>query len=216
MRLLSELLYGMPIVTREGDPRVLGPVAEVWPEERAAVERAVAKRRNEYFATRHLARLALAELTVPGCAILNNSDRSPRWPSGVVGSLSHTDTWCGVALTRPTDGICGLGIDLERVGSVSLEVEQRISSARELSASDPTAASLRFSAKEALYKAIFPFVKRFVGFLEVEIHLDDDRRSFTVRPMTEELSRELADLTIRGVCSTEAGLCCSAVILHPR
>jgi 4'-phosphopantetheinyl transferase EntD len=213
MRLLAELLDGLPIVTREGDPRVVGPIAEVWPEERAAVERAVAKRRNEYFATRHLARLALTELAVPGCPILNNPDRSPRWPRGVVGSLSHTDTWCGVALTRQIDGICGLGIDLERVGSVSSEVEQRISSARELSASDSTAASLRFSAKEALYKAIFPFVNRFVGFLEVEIHLDDDRRAFTVRPMTEELTRELSGFTIRGVCALQAGLCCCAVVL---
>lgn len=216
MRLVAELLSGMPVVTREGDPRVLGPVADVWPEERAAVERAVAKRRNEYFATRHLARLALTELAVPGCPILNNSDRSPRWPSGVVGSLSHTDTWCGVALTRRTDGICGLGIDLERAGSVSPEVEQRISSARELRGSDPTAASLRFSAKEALYKAIFPFVNRFVGFLEVEIHLDEERRTFQVRPMTEELSRELAGFTIRGVCSIDEGLCCCAVLLHSK
>ncbi len=214
MRILADLLEGMPIVTREADPRVLGPVAEVWPEERAAVERAVAKRKNEYFATRHLAREALDELAIPKSAILNNDDRSPRWPSGVVGSLSHTDSWCAVALTRPSCGIRSLGIDLERLGSVSPEIAQRILSERELSVSNGEGASLRFSAKEAFYKAVYPFVRRYVGFSEVEIEIAANTRTFEILVVAEQLRAELQAMRIWGFYATQSGLCCAAVIVR--
>ncbi len=213
MRILADLLEGMPIVTREADPRVLGPVAEVWPEERAAVERAVAKRKNEYFATRHLARQALEELAIPKSAILNNDDRSPRWPSGIVGSLSHTDSWCAVALTRPSCGIRSLGIDLERLGSVSPEIAQRILSERELRLSNTEEASLRFSAKEAFYKAVYPFVRRYVGFSEVEIEIAANARTFEVLVVAEQLRSELQAMRIGGFYATHSGLCCAAVIV---
>lgn len=212
MRIVADLVEGMPIVTREADPRVLGPIAEVWPEERAAVERAVAKRKNEYFATRHLARSALEELAIPSTAILNNGDRSPRWPNGVVGSLSHTDSWCAVALTRPVTGIRSLGIDLERVGSVSPEIAQRILSERELSDSTNESASIRFSAKEAFYKAIYPLVRRYVGFSEVEIELG--AREFVIRIVAEQLREELQATRLSGLFSTHSGLCCAVVIVR--
>lgn len=214
MGILAGLLDGLPIVTKEADPRVLGPLAEVWDEERAAVARAVSKRQHEFFATRHLARLALDELGIAHAPILNHPDRSPRWPDGVLGSLSHTDTWCGVALTREASGVRGLGIDLERLGCVSPEVEERISTRRELVRSDATRASLRFSAKEAFYKAIFPLVRRFVGFQEVEILLHLERRTFDVEIVGEPLCAELRTVKVSGLFATEAGLCCSAVILE--
>lgn len=214
MAILADLLQGLPIVTREGDPRVLGPSAAVWAEERAAVARAVLKRQNEFFATRHLARLALDELAIAPAPILNHPDRSPRWPEGVIGSLSHTDTWCGVALTRANAGIRSVGIDLERLGCVSPEVEERISTSREFASGDAMSASLRFSAKEAFYKAIFPLVRRFVGFQEVEIELQTARGEFEVRVVAEPLSEELASVKVSGLFSTRAGLCCSVVILR--
>ncbi len=213
MRILAEVLDGLPFVAREGDPRTIGPSAEVWPEERRAVERAVAKRQNEYFATRHLARLALTELEVPHAPILNNDDRSPRWPDGVFGSLTHTDTWCGVAVARREGLVSGLGIDMERLGSVSPAVAQRILSERELGDGSGVDAAVRFSAKEALYKAIYPFVRRYVGFAEVEIELRSETK-FDVCIVSEVLRAELAPLKLSGVYTTKGDLCCTALVVE--
>lgn len=213
MRILGDLLQGLPLVSREGDPRELGPNANVWPEERQAVARAVTKRQNEYFATRHLARLALAELEVTAGPILNNEDRSPRWPQGVVGSLTHTDTWCGVAVTKTELALRSVGIDLERTGSVSPEVAKRILSERELRETTSADVAVRFSAKEAYYKAIYPFVRRYIGFTEVEVSLLNERQ-FEVRVVADTLADEVRELKVRGVYSMQSGLCCAAVLVE--
>ena len=53
---------------------------------------------------------------------------------------------------------------------------------------------LRFSAKEALYKAIDPFVQRYVGFLEVAIKRGADARL----GVTELAETDLQQLTAEG------------------
>jgi 4'-phosphopantetheinyl transferase EntD len=213
MNILGDLVRGLPLVSREGDPRAIGPAASVWPEEREAVRRAVPKRQNEYFATRHLARLALAELTVPAGPILNHEDRSPRWPPGVLGSLTHTDVWCGVAVAKSEQTLRSVGIDMERLGSVSPEVAARIFSQWELSHAKGGDLAIRFSAKEAFYKAIYPFVGRYVGFGEVEIELLT-AGEFSVRVVSEALAGELAALKVSGLYATREALCCTAVVVE--
>lgn len=218
MGVLRELFSGLPVVTREGDPGVLGPLAEVTPEERAAVERAVRKRQHEYWATRHLARLALSELGIDRVPILNHADRSPRWPNGVLGSISHTDGWCGVALTRTGAELVGVGIDAERIHRMSDGVAERVLTQRELAitlaSADVTAAAvLRFSAKEAVYKAIFPTVRRFVGFLEVEIELHESG-AFGVAAVAPGLAHEIDATRLEGRYVVADGLCFTAVVLR--
>lgn len=213
MNILGDLLQGLPVVSREGDPRALGPVAEVWPEERAAVQRAVPKRQHEYFATRHLARLALAELALPAVPILNHEDRSPRWPSGILGSLTHTDTWCGVALAGSGARLRGLGIDMERMGSVSPPVAARIFSDWELAHAPEIDLAVRFSAKEAFYKAIYPLVRRYVGFGEVEIAMQSSR-TFEVRLVSDALATEVSPLRLTGLFAVRDALCCTTVLVE--
>ncbi len=65
------------------------------------------------------------------------------------------------------------GLPAERVNPMSEGVVGRVLTTNEqqlvTGTDDPsTKALLHFSAKEAVYKAIFPTVRRFVGFLEVE------------------------------------------------
>ena len=176
-------LLGDGVVAREADPAALGPSARVYEEERRAVERAVDKRRYEYWSARHLARQALAVLGIEAGPLLNAPDRSPIWPPGVIGSISHTTGWCGVAVAHQSAQRRGLGIDAERCGKMSWGVAERVLTPREL-ARLPAApheldwATLLFSAKEAVYKCIYPSVRRFVGFLEVELELDVSQRTF--------------------------------------
>lgn len=213
MKLLGDLLRGLPLVSREGDPRALGPCADVWPEERHAVQRAVEKRKNEYFATRHLARQALAELSVPAAPLLNNDDRSPRWPEGIVGSLTHTDVWCGVAVAKAFEVTRGVGVDMERLNSVSPEVAKRIFSERELSIATRADFAVRFSAKESFYKAIYSSVRRYVGFEEVEVELRGER-SFEVLPVSPRLVAEIGAASVPGLFTCDGGLCCTAIVLR--
>jgi phosphopantetheine--protein transferase-like protein len=218
MGVLRELFGDIPVVTREADPRVLGPLAEVFAEEREAVARAVSKRQNEYWATRHLARSALVELGFEPSPILNHPDRSPRWPEGIVGSISHTDGWCGVALTTAAAALQGVGIDAERIRTMSDGVIERVLTDNErrhlLQALDPAArATLHFSAKEALYKAIFPRVRRFVGFHEVEI-LVQEKGAFEMQVVSKELGGQLRGTSLMGRYQMQGGLCSTAVVLR--
>lgn len=134
-------------------------------------ERAVAKRKAEYLAGRFAAEKALAELG-PGGAVGRNEDGSPRWPGPVVGSITHGagHAWCAVARAQT---IRGIGIDVERLMDDGTKDElmakicrreERDTLARRLELPEPARVSLAFSAKESLYKALYPSVQKFHDF----------------------------------------------------
>src|SRR4051812_28875742 len=75
----------------DGAVIVVSGQAEEWADfsrltrrELAAVDGAVTSRRLEYTAVRCMAREALARLGIELHELLNDDDRSPIWPSGVV------------------------------------------------------------------------------------------------------------------------------------
>ena len=135
--------------------------------------RAVPKRRAEFLAGRWAARSALAALGVdaeraPG----RNQDGSPRWPSQVVGSITHGAARALCAVARTSD-VRSLGIDAERLMSPAAkdELRARICSdderailARGLSAPEHHLVTFAFSAKESLYKCLYPLVGQFMDF----------------------------------------------------
>src|SRR5688500_16527321 len=59
------------------------------PEERNLVARAVEPRRREFGTTRACARTALGRLGVDPVPIPRGPGGAPRWPAGIVGSLTH-------------------------------------------------------------------------------------------------------------------------------
>lgn len=134
-------------------------------------ERAVAKRRAEFLAGRFAALSALQKLgafEAPG----RHDDGSPRWPREVVGSITHGAgrALCAVALSRE---LRSLGIDAESLlkPSYSVELQRRICSDDELALLDArlglpphVLVTLAFSAKESLYKCLYPLVGRFMDF----------------------------------------------------
>src|SRR5262249_53243503 len=93
-----------------------------------------------------------------------------------------------------------LGVDIEELGPPRLHLAPRllVPSERDELAAIPEQDRgfellLRFSAKEALYKAIDPFVQRYVGFQEVAIV-----RSRPVLGVRELASDDLRALDARG------------------
>ena len=140
-----------------------------------AVANAVPKRRREFIAGRNLARTALTKLGITAGPIPRNQDRTPAWPVGVRGSISHTDKHVAVALTT-SSGLLGVGIDIEPAGGVDSELRDIIVADGKESTMDDTQL---FSAKEAIFKALFPICGEFLEFKDVSVVLAESDGSFT-------------------------------------
>lgn len=193
-RILPPLL-SETVLSAEGVPAELAPAATLLPAEEQAIVKAVPRRRAQYAATRLLARHVFRQCGLPEFPVLNRKDRSPIWPAGYVGSITHTDAWCGVALA-PEHELAGVGIDAEEAKELDEAIVTRILTERErtelerLQCREGQLATLWFSGKESVYKAIFPTVQRYVEFSEVELDLDLDARRFVARARSERLSTE--------------------------
>lgn len=166
---LRTRLYGSTPVALAGC-RALPASACSYPEERAHVESAIAKRQNEFLAGRHCARVALAALGVSARAILVGPRRGPLWPPGVVGSISHARGLV-LAVVAHQRACAGLGIDAEHsLRPMRPQLERLICLPGELATltGGPREESQRrmlvFSAKEALYKSLAPRTESFFGF----------------------------------------------------
>lgn len=181
MRAPAELvrpLFSDAVVVVEGDPRRTWPDSALFPEEEAAVARALDKRRREFTAGRTFARRALVQLGLPAAPIPLDDQRAPVWPPGVVGTISHTARWC-VAALAPASALASLGADVEEVGPLDPNVSRMVCSPDELvaveSLGDPDDwAKVVFCAKECLYKAQFPLSRTFLGFEAVSVELVPD------------------------------------------
>ena len=116
-------------------------------------------------------------MNVRKSSIPADENRCPRWPEGIVGSISHTDDTAGVALARTRDYL-SLGFDIEARGAVTAELRDMVLTKREQaqieSYSDPDFATLIFSCKESIYKAVYPLAGEFLEFHDIEINFADE------------------------------------------
>ncbi|UXY31121.1 4'-phosphopantetheinyl transferase family protein [Streptomyces sp. HUAS TT20] len=152
--------------------------APLYPEEEALMVRAVAKRRREFSSVRACARRAMEKLGVAAQPILTGESGAPRWPAGLVGSMTHSEGYCAAALVRAAD-LASLGIDAEPdeplpedvVPYVCLPTERE--RLRELATERPDIHwdRILFSAKESVYKAWFPLTRRWLDFTEADIEV---------------------------------------------
>lgn len=174
------------------DVIVVAAEPEMWsvplhPDEELLVRKAVEKRRREFAAGRACARRALEQLGVADFVLCANGDRSPRWPEGILGSITHSASYCAAAVCR-RGRILGLGIDVEAADRIEENLVDWICSPLELKrgrSADVVPASvvvkLIFSAKESVFKSYYPATKKLLGFHDVEIEQWPDRNSFVAR-----------------------------------
>lgn len=136
------------------------------------IERSVHKRQSEYFAGRYLSKILMSlVISQPSKNILSGEDRAPIWPSGISGSISHSNNTVG-AIVGLEQNISIVGLDIENIltPTNAKDIKQQIAIDSEYDvmsrANHPEniAITLLFSAKESLYKALFPQVKSFFGF----------------------------------------------------
>ncbi|WP_435861457.1 4'-phosphopantetheinyl transferase family protein [Streptomyces parvus] len=164
-------------------------VHALFPEEAALVERAVPKRRREDAGVRMCARRAMSALGAPAAAPLVSGHRgAPRWPGGLVGSMTHCAGYRAAVVGRVRD-YRGLGIDAESnepldgglLESVSLPQERvRV---RELTMDTPQVHwdRLLFSIKEAVFKVWYPLTGRELDFGEADIRIGPGAGTLTTQ-----------------------------------
>ncbi len=163
---------------------------DLLPQELLSVARAVRKRQCEFATGRVRARALLARLGFPDAAVPVGPDRSPVWPEGVVGSISHTSDLCVVAVARQSQ-TGSLGIDVEPEGPLDDETLSGICTARELEglgrlseAGRGLAARRLFSAKESVFKCQYPVTGAMPDFRDVEIEFDRASDAFEAISVT--------------------------------
>ncbi|MGH8383722.1 4'-phosphopantetheinyl transferase family protein [Pseudomonas sp.] len=143
-------------------------------EQTPNLQRSVAKRQAEYLAGRVCARAALQRLDgreyIPG----THEDRSPIWPTGISGSITHGKGWAAAVVARSSD--CqGLGLDQESLLSDERaeRLAREILTEAELHRMDASqtglTVTLSFSLKESLFKALYPLVQQRFYFEHAEV-----------------------------------------------
>ncbi len=152
-------------VTDEAEPATLHPA-----EEAMIHPRATARRRREFRMGRAAAHDAIARLGMADRPIGRGSHREPLWPPDVVGSITH-GRGIALAAVAPSDLYAGIGVDLEHAGRYFEGLHHRIAFGTEhdrlqaLEGEQRRKATVAmFSAKESIYKALFPTIGRYFGF----------------------------------------------------
>lgn len=205
---------------------VAGPgdwAGTLFPAEQACLdERAVAGRRRDFTAGRVCARRALAGLGVPPGPVPSAPDRSPIWPPGVVGSITHTRDYCAAAVARTAD-LRSVGMDAERRRELTAGVRRKVCLPEEeaelarLPAGIPWPTVL-FSVKETVYKVWWPVVGTWLDFHDARVTLDPEAGTFTARIAPARLNTAPAPnrpSSIDGRFAVDADLVRSAAVLVP-
>lgn len=210
-------LFPSAAVVEDAVPSVTS--GRLFPEEEAAIARAIDRRRNEFAAGRVCVRRAFARLGAPEVAVPNDERRAPVWPEGIVGSISHTGDYCAVVVAR-RDDVRALGLDVEKDEPVKERLWDRICTDEELAFvhAQPEArrgvwVRLVFSAKEAFYKCQYLVTAKYLGFHDVTLSLAEHERTFRAELRVEagEFSR---GATLDGSWIVEDGILATGCFLR--
>ncbi|EMN1409446.1 enterobactin synthase subunit EntD [Enterobacter chuandaensis] len=170
------------------DPATFTDADLLWLPHHAQLADAGRKRKADHLAGRIAAAHALNDRTIPAIG----PSGEPLWPEGVSGSITHSGTQAMAVVVR--DRLALIGIDCETIlpENEAREIKDGVIDAREervLSHSGypfALALTLAFSAKESLFKALFPRVQAWMGFDSARVTMLDDKT------LTLALTRQLA------------------------
>jgi enterobactin synthetase component D len=149
------------------------------PDERAFAAGFGPARRRTWIGGRAAMRLALERIAAPAPAVFGDDRDAPLLPAGIAGSITHKQRVAAALVSRQERARVGVDIELDE--PLRFDVSRRVLAQDEIA--EVTAlpepertreVRLRFSAKEALYKALDPFVRRYVAFDEVSIRPQPD------------------------------------------
>ena len=151
---------------------------DLYPEEERFTAQMVERRLQEFQHGRSCARLALSMLGQPPGPVGRGKHREPLWPAGFIGSISHAGDHAAAAVAA-TDLFLGIGLDMEFADPIEDCLIASICRPEEIGRVDDGEdigyrAKLLFSIKESIYKCMWPLIREFVDFTEIEVRLVDD------------------------------------------
>jgi 4'-phosphopantetheinyl transferase EntD len=166
----------------------LGDSVGLLAEEAALADGMAEFRKREMAAARRLAHEAMERLGLEVRPVLREG-RAPKWPEGVVGSLSHASGWKGqegwaAAAVGRREAWRGMGIDLEWTERVKERLWGKVFNERERAVLEgigdgewrELAAGIGFSAKEAFFKLFHPLTGRWAEFHDATVVAGRDGR----------------------------------------
>jgi len=149
-------------------------------EERYVSHSASLTRLREFAAGRRCARTALQALGHGGGPVRVASDRSPIWPEGFIGSISHSGNLAAALVATRSSGVRSVGLDIEPATQLPEELiedicgkQERDWLARRPKPQRLLLAKAIFSAKEAFYKCQYPLSRQFLEFQDVHVALKE-------------------------------------------
>jgi enterobactin synthetase component D len=136
----------------------------------------VPKRKIEFLAGRYCAHKAIEMISFSFDDIINiKDDRSPKWPEGLVGSITHTKNFASAAVAHSSK-LTSIGIDSEVVMQLpqAIKLHDSILTDNELHKFKDCftldiLSTVFFSAKESVFKCLYPLTYSLFGFQDVEI-----------------------------------------------
>jgi 4'-phosphopantetheinyl transferase EntD len=167
-------VLGFALPTSNDADMLRALVAALHDDERGPLQRFATRRQITYAGGRYAMRELLRRFGLPDGPILTDDRGAPLLPTSVRGSISHKDEVACALVTSDTTAY--YGVDVEGVPGPSDDLAAHILTGRELAqvrgmadAQRALELSLRFSAKESIYKALDPYVRRYVAHEEVEV-----------------------------------------------
>ena len=128
------------------------------------------KRKHEFVAGRICAKSALQKIGFENHFVMTGDNREPIWPGGVVGSITHNKN---MAISIVSKNMKSLGVDVEGIleGDRFNKLKSKFLTEEENKSFkiDEKLGTLIFSAKESLYKALYPTVKEFFSFYDAQV-----------------------------------------------
>ena len=153
----------------------------LYPDEEKAVRNAVPSRRREFARGRACARHALARLGRRPGPIGVGPHRQPVWPREIVGSVTHAGGWIAAAVAS-SDELVALGIDVEVMQRLETGVRDRVMQATDRLELGEATPVVVVSAKESVFKALFPGSGVWMAYDAVSLRHGSDAGSLRVAP----------------------------------
>ncbi|MEX1168180.1 MAG: 4'-phosphopantetheinyl transferase superfamily protein [Hydrogenophaga sp.] len=197
-------------------------VEPLFPEEAAAVAKAVVHRQAEFAAGRQAARSALRRLCGYSGPVPPGDDRAPVWPPGLVGSITH-DEGLAVAAVALASDVRALGLDVDTVARFRPELEGPICTPDEverlLQGRTPSERQRQlarvFCIKEAVYKAQYPLTRGWLDFADLVLDWPQEAPDRFVATLQRRVGGFEAGYRFEGHCVVEGPRCVAALVLQP-
>ncbi|MDP3980812.1 MAG: 4'-phosphopantetheinyl transferase superfamily protein [Chlamydiota bacterium] len=164
--------------TYDTDPITLATQFDIIIEPQ--LNNAIPRRKIEFIAGRYCASKAIQQTkSLTPKRVKINMDRSPQWPKGYVGSITHTQTFASAAVASMYH-LRSIGIDSEKIleRKDADQIAFLILSKEEMKRYKTQFSSyflfeefitLSLCAKESIYKCLNPIVHQFIDFHDLDI-----------------------------------------------